>query len=182
MDKYNLLFFTMGKMDDENSASSGKVPGTVSRKRKTDDPKSSSKKTKPVDREQLQLQRKMASNVARIGNSVEIVAYGTLASQQESLQDKIFNLKMRKLECTNAMAESLIGERISQLEGDIEQIEETINGRSVRPKTIDFSIRDTAPSASSATNNVDSLSALDSLGANSGADYAVTTPPQDESV
>ena len=181
MDKYNLLFFTMGKMDDNNSASSGKVPGTVSRKRQTDDPKSSSKKTKPVDIEQLQLQRKMASNVARIGNSVELVAYGTLAGQRESLQDKIFNLKMRQLECTNARAESLIGERISQLEGDIDQIQETINGRAVGPRTIDFSIRDPAPSASIATNNVASPSTPDTLGANSG-EYAVTTPTQDESV
>ena len=89
---------------------------------------------------------------------------------------------MRKLECTNTMAESLIGERISQLEGDIEQIQETINGRSVGPRTIDFSIRDPAPSASIATNNVASPSASDTLGANSGAYYAVTTPPQDESV
>ena len=55
MDKYNLLFFTMGKMDDENSASSGKKPGTVSRKRRDDDSRLSSKKSKPGDMEQLQL-------------------------------------------------------------------------------------------------------------------------------
>ena len=70
----------MGKMDDENSASSGKKTGNVSRKRQADDPRSSSKKTKPVDMEQLQLQRQMASHVARIGDSVAVVAYGALAS------------------------------------------------------------------------------------------------------
>ena len=71
----------MGKMGDKNLASSGKIPGSVSRKRQTDDSRSASKKTKPVDIEQIQLQRKMALNVARIGHSIEAVAYGTLSSQ-----------------------------------------------------------------------------------------------------
>ena len=156
----------MGKMDDENSASSGKKTGNVSRKRQADDPRSSSKKTKPVDMEQLQLQRRMASHVAKIGELVAVVAYGALASQRESFQEKIFNLAMRKLECTDERAKTLIGERISQLRCSMKEIEDNIGGRVMGPRTINF-------------NNVASPSAT--LVANRVASPA-TTPTQDELV
>ena len=132
----------MGKMGDKNLASSGKIPGSMSRKRQTDNSRSASKKTKPVDIEQIQLQRKMVLNVARIGHSVEAVAYSTLSSQWEFLQEKISNL-----EYTNERAVTLINERISQLQCSIMQIEDDIDVRAVGPKMIDFTIREPTPSA-----------------------------------
>ena len=137
----------MGKMDDKNLASSSKTPGTVLRKRQTNDPRSASKKTMAVYIEQLQLQRKMALNVARIVHSVEAVVYGTLSSQREYLQGKISNLEMRKVECTNERAVTLINDRISQLQCSIVQIEDDIDVRAVGPKMIDFTIREPTPSA-----------------------------------
>ena len=178
MDKYNLLFFTMGKIDDENSASSGKKPGTVSRKRQGDDSRSSSKKSKPADMEQLQLHRMIVSNVARIGDSVAVVAYGALASQQESFQEKIFKRAMKKLECTDARAKTLIGERISQLKCSMEQVEENIDCQAVGPRTIDFAMREPSPPATLATNHVSSPS--DTRGANSVASPATTPTPDEE--
>lgn len=105
---HNLLYSTVAKMDDYNSASCVKQPGDVSRKRQSDKAASSSKKAKPEHEEQLNLQRKMAVNVARIGLSVEAVAFGAHSSQKESLQKEKFDLEMKKLACNDKRVVALI--------------------------------------------------------------------------
>ena len=46
-------------------------------------------------------------------------------------KEKIFNIWIRKLECANERAVTLIDKRISQLQYYIKQIEENIDGRAV---------------------------------------------------
>lgn len=70
MDKYNLLFFTFARMDDDNSASCGKTTGTdsVSRKKqKTADGTDCGTGKQPNRQLQLQVQEEMTINVADIG-------------------------------------------------------------------------------------------------------------------
>ena len=62
MDKYNILWFCMSKMDDKNSASSGKTPSTVAcKKQKTD-----SSTAPKVSAQVQEIQKEMSMNVALI--------------------------------------------------------------------------------------------------------------------
>ena len=60
----------------------------------------------------------------------------------------------------------------------MDQIEENMDGRAVGPRTIDFAMREPAPSATLATNYVSSPS--DTRGANTVASPATTPTPDEE--
>ena len=138
MDHYNLLYFTMGKVSDENSASCGKTPGAASRKKqKTKDPS-----TQKTGERSGMYQEAMTRNVARIGKSMEVVAFANLAGQQEALQQKKFDLQMRKLECVgNVQITELIDGRIAAINCSIEQYNETMAFNTVGPKKLHFGTR-----------------------------------------
>ena len=62
MDKYNILWFCMSKMDDKNTASSGKTPSTVACKKQKTDSSTASKVSAQVQ----EIQKEMSMNVALI--------------------------------------------------------------------------------------------------------------------
>ena len=101
MDKANLLFFTMGKIDDHNAASSGKITEVVSRKRHTDDMSTSSKKytieLQQFQAEQLQMQRDMVNHVKKMGTAVEMFNTVTQVNRKEELLEKKFQLEMKRI-------------------------------------------------------------------------------------
>ena len=145
MDKYNLLFFTFARMDDDNSASSGKTVGSVARKKARTDGKSDSGPGKHTNR-QLELQQEMTTNVADIGQSMEQVAFANLqvvfanlSGQCEALKQKKIDLEFKKLEYAgNIATERLIDSRIGDLDITIKTIQERLSMRHNTPRRIDF--------------------------------------------
>ena len=89
MDKANLLFFTMGKIDDHNAVSSGQIAEVVARKRHTDDISTSSKKYRielqQMQSGQLQMQCDTVNHVAKMGIAVEMFNTATQVNCKEEL-------------------------------------------------------------------------------------------------
>ncbi|KAL7536665.1 hypothetical protein ACHAWF_005529 [Thalassiosira exigua] len=130
MDKYNLLFFTMNRLSDDNSASCDKTPAAVSRKKRkgssggdgVSDFEASARKTTTAA-----LQAEMSSNVGLIGSSMKTVAFSTLAAQREGLQQKKFDLEWKRLDIgDNARMKELIDRRIGELDSAIAQIDDKV--------------------------------------------------------
>ena len=139
MDEEDLLFFTMRKMDDMNSASCDKpAPHTSRNKRKVADD-SSNKATKSKN-DQYELQEEMTSNVTRISNSMEQVAYVNLVSQKEALEQKKLDLQLKKLdpEYASTQAQQLIDGRIRSLDHTIRMTVQQIDASAVGPRRINF--------------------------------------------
>lgn len=118
MDRLNLLFFTMNKMDDDNSASSGKTPGNVSRKKHKVSDTVSSKKA------QLVVQTELTKHVAGIGKSLASISSASLTSQIENLETRKFDLEMKKLACPSSPIRAMIDSRLEGLNKNIKILED----------------------------------------------------------
>ena len=128
MDKANLLFFTMGKIDDHNAASSGKITEVVARKCHNDDISTSSKKYRielqQMQSEQLQMQRDMVNHVAKMGTAVEMFNTVTQVNCKEELLEKKFQLEMKRIAFEpDHPAVTLINNRISEIMKSIKQLD-----------------------------------------------------------
>ena len=120
MDRLNLLFFTMNRMDDDNSASSGKTPGNISRKKLKG---SSSKKDSETDAK-LALQTELNKHVAGIGRSLASISSASIVTQIENLESRKFDLEMKKVSCPPQM-QALIDARLEGLNKNIKVLEES---------------------------------------------------------
>ena len=70
----------------------------------------------------------MTRNVAKIGTSMEAVAFANLSRQREALQERKFDLEMKKLGCQgNAAMVALIDKRIQQISQSILEYDRNIN-------------------------------------------------------
>ena len=138
MDKAYVLFFTMGKIDDHNAASSGKITEVVSRKRHTDDMSTSSKKYRielqQFQAEQLQMQRDMVNHVAKMGIAVEMFNTATQVNCKEELLEKKFQLEMKRIAFEpDHPAVTLIDNCISEIMKSIEQLDKMSSPTNVIP-------------------------------------------------
>lgn len=144
MDKYNILWFCMSKMDDENSASSGKTPSTVARKKQKTDSRTASKASAQVQ----EIQKEMSMSFAHIGRSMETVAFRGLSAELESNQHKKFDLQLKRMDVLGDKAkEALFDERIAQLDHNIARIEEQLDSNGVGPTRIRFEDREPSSTA-----------------------------------
>ena len=97
-DKYNLIYFYMGKLDDDNGASCDKVPGDVSYKKRKSEVDDSTKSAKALALESSAAQKAMVANVARLGDTVETLARLETQRDLDRLEDKLMELEMRRCE------------------------------------------------------------------------------------
>ena len=145
MDKLNLIYFIMGKLDDHNSASSAKTPAATSRKRNagitdTDNgKKSQSQKSKRSNEATLVLQRQMVENVARMGRSVDVLATADIARQIENLEEKKLDHELKLMEVTPAgKRHELLSRRIGQMEENINKLKTMQDDIEIEPKQLDY--------------------------------------------
>ena len=143
MDKLNLIFFFMGKLDDNNSASSAKTPGATSRKRNAGDSNkdgknSRSQKSKQSNEATLALQRLMVENVARMGRSVDVMAAADIARQIESLEERKLDHELKMMEVSPAgKRHDLLSRRVGQMDEYINKLKEMQDDIELNPKQLD---------------------------------------------
>ena len=79
----------MAKMDDENSASSSKKTGAVSKRGRAKDTESGKKKEeKKIEDDRIALQKEMTANAAQLVDTMEAINKANLRAQRESLRRK----------------------------------------------------------------------------------------------
>ena len=128
MEKANLVFLTMVKIDNHNAALSGKITEVIFRKRHNDDISTSSKKYRielqQMQSGQLQMQCDTVNHVAKMGIAVEMFNTVTQVNRKEELLEKKFQLEMKRIAFEPGHpAVTLIDNRISELMKSIEQLD-----------------------------------------------------------
>lgn len=119
LDINKLIYFFMGKLGDNNSASCAKTPdATSAKKRKVDSTNR---------RQSVELQEKMVANVAAIGRSVAAITSADLSAKINAYQRELFEMHMRKLSCppSDPMI-ALIDKRIGEIEQTVATLRQSI--------------------------------------------------------
>jgi hypothetical protein len=120
LDVHNLLYFFMGKLGDNNSASCAKTPdATSSKKRKQDS---------APRKQSLEFQEKMVANVAAIGRSVAAITSADLSAKINAYQRELFEMQMCKLSCTpNDPMIGLIANRIAEIKETVATLRQSLS-------------------------------------------------------
>lgn len=130
MDTSNLLFFAMAKIGDDNSASSSKKTGAVSKRARTKDTKSGKKKKDKIDESRL------ASLDSRI-LTMEAISKANLCAQCELLENEKFLMEMKRLDqAVNCLALVLIDDRIEKLDRELGVIDKGLTNEAMSPKKL----------------------------------------------
>jgi hypothetical protein len=121
MDKNNLIYFFMGKLNDKIAASCDRTPAATSRKNKSSASDSDSNK-----RSKESVHQEMVANVAGLNKSMQVISESSIRMEKQAYERDLLNLELALVELDPAVDEArhkLLSARVDNLKKDIKERE-----------------------------------------------------------
>jgi hypothetical protein len=126
MDKNNLIYFFMGKLNDKIAASCDRTPTAMSRKNKSSASDSDSNKKSKASGLKESVHQEMVANVAGLNKSMQVISESSICMEKQAYERDLLNLELALVELDPEVDEArhkLLSARVDNLKKEIKERE-----------------------------------------------------------